>query len=64
MKVKEIIRLIEADGWLLSRTRGSHRQYKHPSKPGLVTVAGKPSDDLAKGTEASIFRQAGLTKDA
>lgn len=59
-KVKEIIRLIEADGWMLSRIRGSHRQYKNPAKPGLVTVPGKLSDDLASGTLASILKQAGL----
>jgi predicted RNA binding protein YcfA (HicA-like mRNA interferase family) len=63
MKVKDVLRMIEADGWILCRTRGSHRQYKHPTKPGLVTVAGKPSDDLAKGTEASILKQAGLKRE-
>ena len=51
MKVKEIIKLIEADGWKLERQRGSHRQYKHATKKGLVTIAGKESDDSAKGTE-------------
>jgi predicted RNA binding protein YcfA (HicA-like mRNA interferase family) len=60
MKVREIIRQIEADGWYLVATRGSHRQYKHPSKSGRVTVAGKPSDDLAPGTLGSILKQAGL----
>jgi predicted RNA binding protein YcfA (HicA-like mRNA interferase family) len=60
MKVKQIIKLIEADGWYLARTRGSHRQFKHPHKLGLVTVAGKPSDDLAIGTLDSILKQAGL----
>ena len=50
MKVREIIRLIEKDGWYLDRTRGSHRLYKHPAKRGLVTVPGKPNDDLAPGT--------------
>jgi predicted RNA binding protein YcfA (HicA-like mRNA interferase family) len=60
MKVREIIKLIEDDEWYLARTRGSHRQYKHPSKPGLVTVAGKPGDDLAPGTVNSILKQAGL----
>jgi predicted RNA binding protein YcfA (HicA-like mRNA interferase family) len=60
MKVREAIKLIEDDGWLLVATRGSHRQYKHPIKPGRVTVAGKPSDDLAPGTQASILKQAGL----
>jgi len=60
MKVREALRLIEEDGWRLDRTRGSHRQFKHPSKPGLVTVPGKPNDDLAPGTKASILKQAGL----
>ncbi len=60
MKVKQIIKLIEADGWYLARTRGSHRQFKHPHKLGLVTVPGKPSDDLAIGTLDSILKQAGL----
>jgi predicted RNA binding protein YcfA (HicA-like mRNA interferase family) len=50
MKVKEIIRVLEDGGWFLVATRGSHRQYKHPVRPGRVTVAGKPSDDLAPGT--------------
>ncbi|HEY0015381.1 MAG TPA: type II toxin-antitoxin system HicA family toxin [Longimicrobium sp.] len=48
MKVKEVISIIVADGWYLSRTRGSHRHYKHTTKPGTVTVAGKPSLDLAQ----------------
>jgi len=60
MKVREVIRLIEADGWFLDRTRGSHRQYKHPAKRGLVTVPGKPGDDLAPGTQNSILKQAQL----
>jgi len=60
MKVREAIRLIEDDGWFLVATRGSHRQYKHATKPGRVTVAGKPSDDLAPGTRNSILKQAGL----
>jgi predicted RNA binding protein YcfA (HicA-like mRNA interferase family) len=60
MKVREVIRQIEADGWYLVATRGSHRQYKHPTKSGRVTVAGKPSDDLAPGTLNSILKQAGL----
>ena len=60
MKVKQAIAVIEKDGWYLVRTRGSHRQFKHDAKPGLVTVPGKPSDDLAIGTENSILRQAGL----
>lgn len=59
-KVREAIRLVEDDGWYHVRTRGSHRQYKHPVKPGQVTIAGKPSDDLGQGTLNSILRQAGL----
>ncbi len=60
MKVSEVLRLIQADGWYLVAARGSHRQFKHASKPGRVTVAGKPSDDLAAGTLNSILKQAGL----
>ena len=60
MKVREIVRQIEADGWYLVATRGSHRQYKQPSKSGRVTIAGKRSDDLAPGTLNSILKQAGL----
>ena len=60
MKVRQAIRLIEANGWQLVATKGSHRQYKHPSKAGRVTIAGKPSDDLAAGTLNSILKQAQL----
>jgi predicted RNA binding protein YcfA (HicA-like mRNA interferase family) len=60
MKVRDAIRLIEQDGWYQVATRGSHRQYKHSRKPGRVTIAGKPSDDLAPGTWHSILKQAGL----
>jgi predicted RNA binding protein YcfA (HicA-like mRNA interferase family) len=60
MKVGEVLRALQADGWKLVATRGSHRQFKHPSKPGRVTVPGKPSDDLAPGTLNSIYKQAGL----
>jgi predicted RNA binding protein YcfA (HicA-like mRNA interferase family) len=60
MKVGDIIRRLEDDGWFLVGTRGSHRQDKHPFKPGRVTVAGKPSDDLAPGTLNSVLKQAGL----
>jgi len=62
MKFSEVLRLLQDDGWFLVATRGSHRQYKHPSKSGRVTVPGKPSDDLAPGTLNSIFKQAGLKK--
>jgi len=61
-KVSEIIKLIETDGWYLVTTRGSHRQYKHPAKPGRVTVAGKPSDTLHPRTERSILRQAQMER--
>ncbi|HEX8295547.1 MAG TPA: type II toxin-antitoxin system HicA family toxin [Chthoniobacteraceae bacterium] len=60
MKVREMLKLIESRGWYLDRTRGSHRQYKHPTKSGLVTIPGKPGDDLAPGTQSSILKQAGL----
>jgi predicted RNA binding protein YcfA (HicA-like mRNA interferase family) len=60
MKTREVIRLLEADGWFLVATRGSHRQYRHARKPGRVTVAGKLSDDMAPGTLNSILKQAGL----
>jgi predicted RNA binding protein YcfA (HicA-like mRNA interferase family) len=60
MKAREVIRLLEADGWVLVATRGSHRQFNHPRKPGRVTVAGKLSDDMAPGTLNSILKQAGL----
>ncbi|MDA8241900.1 MAG: type II toxin-antitoxin system HicA family toxin [Nitrospiraceae bacterium] len=60
MKVRDIIRLIEADGWYLVDTKGSHRQYKHRTKSGRVTIAGHPNDDLAPGTLNSVFKQAQL----
>jgi predicted RNA binding protein YcfA (HicA-like mRNA interferase family) len=60
VKVSEVLRLLQMDGWRLASTRGSHRQFKHPNKPGRVTVPGKPSDDLAAGTQNSILKQAGL----
>ena len=60
MKVRDVLNLIETDGWYLARVRGSHRQFKHPIKPGLVTVAGRPSVDVPKGTLNSILKQARL----
>ncbi len=60
MKVKEVIKMIEQDGWFMIRRRGSHRQYRHNYKKGLVTVAGHLDDDLAKGTLNSVLKQAGL----
>lgn len=61
MKVREVIRMVEADGWHLATQRVSHRQYKHPAKPGRVTIAGNLGDDVKPGTLASIRRQAGLS---
>ena len=60
MKIRDILKLIEDDGWYLVVTKGSHRQYKHPLKPGRVTVAGHPGDDLAPGTQNSVLKQAKL----
>ncbi|HYL14832.1 MAG TPA: type II toxin-antitoxin system HicA family toxin [Terriglobales bacterium] len=60
MKVRDIIQMLERDGWQLNRTRGSHRQYKHPTKPGRVTLPGHPNDDLPAGTLNSVLKQAGL----
>ena len=60
MKIRKVIKLIEDDGWYLARTKGGHRQYKHPAKKGLVTISGKLSDDVGKGTLNSILKQAGL----
>lgn len=62
MRVRDAIRLVEGDGWQLVRTRGSHRQYKHPTKPGLVTIPGKLSKDLPIGLQRSILKQAGLER--
>ncbi|NNF67269.1 MAG: type II toxin-antitoxin system HicA family toxin [Gammaproteobacteria bacterium] len=60
MKVRQVIRLIASDGWRLHRTRGSHRQFRHPTKPGTVTVAGQLRKDVPPGTLNSILKQAGL----
>ena len=60
MKVKDVINLIQHDGWHLVAQQGSHRQYKHSLKKGRVTIAGKLSDDIASGTLNSILKQAGL----
>ena len=62
MKVKEFIKLIESDGWFQVRIKGSHRQYKHASKLGTVTVSGKLSVDIPIGTLNSALKQAGLKK--
>jgi len=62
MKVRELNSLIEADGWFQVRMKGSHRQFHHPTKPGIVTVSGKPSVDIPPGTLNSALKQAGLRK--
>ena len=58
MKIRDVIKLIESDGWREIAARGSHRQYKHPLKTGRVTIVGHPNDDLAPGTLNSILKQA------
>ena len=63
MKVKKVIEIIRADGWYLARTKGSHRQFKHPIKKGLVTIAGSLADDMAKGTLNSILKQSQVSKE-
>jgi len=60
MKVREVLRLLKDDGWTLARQKGSHRQFRHATKRGLVTVAGRLSDDLAPGTLNSVLKQARL----
>ena len=60
MKIRDIIKTIEGDGWYLIYTKGSHRQYKHPEKKGRVTIAGHPGDDIAPGTLNSVLKQARL----
>jgi predicted RNA binding protein YcfA (HicA-like mRNA interferase family) len=60
MKIRDILKLIEGDGWRMRNQEGSHRQFVHPSKPGKVTIAGHPSDEVDPRTKASILKQAGL----
>lgn len=62
MKIREIIKLLKGDGWYLVATKGSHQQYKHPTKAGRVTIAGHPSDNLSEGTLNSILKQSQLKK--
>ena len=62
MKFRDLIRLLEADGWRHVRTKGSHRQFLHPTKSGTITVAGKPGLDVPRGTLGSILKSAGLKK--
>jgi predicted RNA binding protein YcfA (HicA-like mRNA interferase family) len=60
MKVRDLLKRLHADGWYLARQSGSHRQFKHPEKPGIVTVPGHPADEFHPKTLQSILRQAGL----
>ena len=60
MKIKELIKLLQQDGWAQARMKGSHRQFKHTTKSGTVTVAGKSNTDIPPGTLSSILKQAGL----
>lgn len=60
MKFRDLIKLVQADGWQLHHQTGSHRQFRHPIKRGTVTIAGKPSEDVPPGTLINILRQAGL----
>ena len=62
MKVRDVINWLEKEGWTLVRTSGSHRDYRHPNKPAIVTIAGKPGSDIPIGTLKSIFRQAGWSR--
>ncbi len=63
MKISDLIRLLEQDGWRLVSTKGSHKQFKHAIKTGRVTIAGKGSDDIAPGTLNSVLKQAKSKKD-
>ncbi len=60
MKVRDILRLLGEDGWVVERIRGSHRQLRHPDKAGTVTVSGQPGVEVPPGTLNSILKQAGL----
>jgi predicted RNA binding protein YcfA (HicA-like mRNA interferase family) len=63
MKVKDAISKLEQDGWYLKRVKGSHRQFKHPTKSGTVTVSGKLSKEIPIGTLKSIWKQAQIKED-
>ncbi len=64
MKVREVIKLIKQDGWFLARTKGDHRQFKHPEKPGLITISGNLGHDMPFGTLNSVMKQAHLKGDS
>lgn len=60
MKVRDVIKLVERDGWRIVRVKGSHRHYQHPTKHGIVTIAGHSGGDMKAGTLNSVLKQAGL----
>jgi predicted RNA binding protein YcfA (HicA-like mRNA interferase family) len=62
VKIREVIRMVERDGWYFVRQRGSHRQYRHPTKPGTVTISGHPGDDVDPRNLASVLRQAQIER--
>lgn len=62
VKVRDVIRMVEQEGWYRVVTEGSHRQYRHATKPGQVTIHGHPRDDMPQGTLAAIWRQAALVR--
>ncbi len=64
MKIRDLIKLLEDDGWKQVRMRGSHRQYRHPSKGGTLTVAGKPGADIPSGTLSAILKHADIKEGA
>ena len=64
MKVRDLIRLLEQNGWVLNRTRGDHRQFVHPDRPGVVTVSGNLGRDVPPGTLNAILKAAGLKGEA
>jgi predicted RNA binding protein YcfA (HicA-like mRNA interferase family) len=58
IKIRKLIELLESDGWRIDRQKGSHRQFKHPGKPGVVTIAGKDDEEIQRGTLNSVLKQA------
>ena len=62
MKVRDVIKLVEADGWQYQKSEGSHRKYRHPTKAGRVIIAGHPSEEVKPKTLASVLRQAGISR--
>jgi len=63
MKIRKLIKLIESDGWKLHRQSGDHRQFRHPAKPGLVTISGHPDDEVRPGTLNSVLKQAQIERE-